>query len=160
MKRRAFSLLEILLALAIFGGALAVLSQIVGTGADAAGSARDLALARLLCQAKLAETLVNGLTPVTVPSTPVEAPDSSSSTQFAYAIDVAPAGLDGMLAIRVSVEAQDSSGGPATASYSLTRWIIDPALGLEEAEAQAKAEADGKAESEAAAASATTTGGA
>jgi general secretion pathway protein I len=153
MNRRGFSLLEILLALAILGGSLAVLSQIVGTGADSASSARDLALARLICQAKLAETLVSGITPVMVPSTPIASPDSSSTTPFFYAIDVAPAGLDGMLAIRVSVEAQDANGGPPLAQYSLTRWIVDPALGLEEAQAQA--DADKAAADEAAAAGAT-----
>ena len=146
MDRRAFSLLEILLALAILGGSLAVLSQIVGTGADSASSARDLSLARLICQAKLAETLVSGITPVAVPSTPIASPDSTSTTPFFYAIDVAPGTLDGMLAIRVSVEAQDSDGGPPLASYSLTRWIIDPALGL--AEAQAEYEAQQAAEAE------------
>lgn len=136
MHRRGFSLLEILLALAILGGALAVLSQIVGTGADSASSARDLSLARLICQAKLAETLLSGMTPVPVPSTPVESPDSTSTTPFFYAVDVAPASLDGMLAIRVSVQAEDVDGGPPLASYSLTRWIIDPALGLAEAQAE------------------------
>lgn len=139
MKRNAFSMLEILLALAILGGALAVLSQIVGTGVDSASSARDLALARLICQSKLAETMLSGVTPVPIPSSPVESPDSSSTTPFFYAVDVAPASLDGMLAIRVSVEGQDPDGGPALASFSLTRWIIDPALGLEEAEAETKA---------------------
>ena len=138
-KHRGFSLLEILLALAILGGSLAVLSQIVGTGADSAASARDLALARLICQAKLAETLLTGLTPTTVPSTPITSPDSTSSTPFFYAIDVAPASLDGLLAIRVSVEAQDASGGPPIATYSLIQWIVDPTLGLEKAEAEAKA---------------------
>lgn len=139
-KRNAFSLLEILLALAILGGALAVLSQIVGTGADSASSARDLSLARLICQAKLADTLLSGVTPVTIPSTPVISPDSSSSTPFLYTVDVIPAALDGMLAIRVSVEAQNPDGGPALASFSLTRWIVDPALGLEEAQAEYEAE--------------------
>jgi general secretion pathway protein I len=139
VKRNAFSMLEILLALAILGGALAVLSQIVGTGVDSASSARDLALARLICQSKLAETLLSGVTPVTIPQTQVESPDSSSSTPFFYAVDVAPASLDGMLAIRVSVEAQDPDGGPALATFSLTRWIIDPAMGLVEAEADAAA---------------------
>ncbi len=145
---RGFSMLEILLALAILGGALAVLSQIVGTGADSASSARDLAIARLICQAKLAETLISGLTPVTIPSSPVSSPDSSSSTNFLYAVAVAPASLDGMLAIRVSVQAEDPNGGPPIANYSLTRWIIDPALGLEEAEAEAKAAKEAEADAE------------
>lgn len=145
-KRRGISLLEILLALAILGGALAVLSQIVGTGADSARSARDLGIARMICQAKLAETLLSGISPVTVPSTPAASPDSSSSTPFVYAIDVVPASLDGMLVIRVSVEAQNANGGTPLATYSLTRWIIDPALGLEEAQADADAEKEAAAE--------------
>jgi general secretion pathway protein I len=150
MRRKAFSMLEILLALAILGGALAVLSQIVGTGIDSASSARDLALARLICQAKLAETLLSSATPVTVPSTPTTSPDSTSNTPFVYAIDVVPASLDGILAIRVSVEAQDLDGGPPLATYSLTRWMVDPALGLVEAEEQVKADKAAKAEAAAA----------
>jgi len=146
MKRRGFSMLEILLALAILGGSLAVLSQIVGTGADSASSARDLALARLICQSKLAETLLSGIQPVTVPPTPVISPDSTSTTAFFYALDVVPASLDGMLAIRISVEAQDPDGGPPIATYALTRWIVDPALGLAEAEAEAQAMKDLEAE--------------
>ena len=148
-QRRGFSLLEILLALAILGGSLAVLSQIIGTGADSASSARDLSLARLICQAKLAETLVSGITPVPVPSTPVASPDSSSTTPFFYAVDVAPGAIDGMLAIRVSVQAQDPDGGPALASFSLTRWIIDPALGLAEAQAEYEAQKAAEADAEA-----------
>ena len=146
MNRNAFSLLEILLALAILGGSLAVLSQIVGTGIDSANSARDLALARLICQAKLTETLMSSATPVTVPSTPTAAPDSSSNTPFHYAINVAPASLAGMLVIRVSVAAQDIDGGPPLAAYSLTRWMIDPSLGLQAAEEQAKADKAAKVE--------------
>jgi len=153
MYRKGFSLLEILLALAILGGSLAVLSQIIGTGIDSASSARDLALARMICQAKLAETLISGVTPVTVPSTPTAAPDTSSNTPFMYAIDVVQAPLAGMLAIRVSVEAQDLDGGPPVATYSLTRWMVDPSLGLAEAEAQAKADKAAKVEAAAAGAS-------
>ncbi len=138
--RNAFSLLEILLALAILGGALAVLSQIVGTGADSASSARDLSLARMICQAKLADTLLSGVTPVTIPSTPVASPDSSTASEFFYSVTVGSASLDGMLAIRVFVEAQDPDGGPPLASFSLTRWIVDPALGLEQAQADYEAE--------------------
>ncbi len=146
MNRRGFSLLEILLALAILGGSLAVLSQIVGIGGDSASSARDLAFCRLLCQAKLAETLVSGLTPVAVPSTPIAAPDQSSDTPFFYTLELAPAPVQGMLALRVSVQAMTSDQSMPTATYSITRWIIDPALGL----AQAQADADAAKQAEAA----------
>lgn len=137
-RRRGFSLLEILLALAILGGSLAVLSQIVGTGADSARSARDLAMARLLCQSKLAELLVSNVTPTAVTSTPLSSPDSHSDTVFNYTVEVAPAPVDALLALRVSVQAENPGGGPS-ASFSITRWIIDPLLGLEQAEAEAAA---------------------
>ena len=154
MNRRGFSLLEILLALAILGGSLAVLSQIVGTGSDAARSAKELAMARLLCQSKLAEVLVSATSvmPAMVPSTPVPSPDSESDTVFNFAVDVAPAAMDGLLAIRVSVEAVNSEGdGPSLANYSITRWILDPTLGLEQLEADSDAAAQADADAAAAA---------
>jgi len=153
-NRRGFSLLEILLAMAILGGSLAVLSQIVGTGGDAGRSAKELAMARLLCQSKLAEVLVTATSvmPTVVPSTPVPSPDSQSETIFNYAVDVAPAAMNGLLAIRVSVEAVNPQGdGPAIANYSITRWILDPTLGLEQLEADANAAAQADAEAAAAA---------
>lgn len=158
INRKGFSLLEILLALAILGGSLAVLSQIVGTGGDAARSAKELAMARLLCQSKLAEVLVTATSvmPAAVPATPIPSPDSESDTVFNFAVDVAPAAMDGLLAIRVSVEAVNPEGdGPAVANYSITRWVIDPTLGLEQLEADANAAAQAEAD---AAASATDSG--
>lgn len=154
-NRRGFSLLEILLALAILGGALGVLSQIVITGGTSGRSAQELAMARMLCQSKLAELLVSNVQPTAVPSTPLTSPDSASDTVFNYAVEIAPAPLEGMLAIRVSVQAEDADGGAPLATYSLVRWIIDPALGLEQAEAEAQA---AKAETDAAAASGSAVG--
>ena len=141
-RRRGFSLLEILLALAILGGSLAVLSRIVDTGISASREARDLAVARLICQSKLSQLLLDstaGISPLSVPMSPVESFDSQSSTPFYYAVDIQPGQLDGILVIRVMVEAQDPNGGAALARYSLTRWMIDPTLGLEEMEAEEEA---------------------
>ncbi|TWU65743.1 MULTISPECIES: type II secretion system protein [Crateriforma] len=138
-RRHGISLLELVLALAILGGSLAVLSQIAGTGADAAREARDLAMARLLAQRKMSEILLDYLvTPVSVPSSPMEAFDSTSLTTFMYSVEVQPGQLDGLLAIRVTVEAVDPAGGPSTALYVLDRWMVDPALGLAEAEEEAE----------------------
>ncbi len=140
-RRRGFSLLEILLALSILGGSLAVLSQIAETGTDAAREARALSMARILAQAKLSEVLLNstlGQTPTPVVEAQADPFDSQSTSDFYYSIDVVPAPLDGMLAIRVSVQAKNANGG-VQANYQLTRWMIDPALGLEEAEAEEQA---------------------
>lgn len=146
-SRGGFSLLEILLALAILGGSLAVLSQIAETGTSAAREARDLSVARLLCQSKLSETLLDatsGISPQTIIDAPLEAFDSGSLTTFNYSVEVQPGQLDGLLNVRVTVTAVNPSGGSPLATYALTRWMIDPLLGLEAAEAEAEAEAAGQ----------------
>lgn len=140
--QQGFSLLEILLALAILGGSMAILSRIVDTGISAAREARDLANARMICQAKLSEVLLNsssGITPQAQPATPVESFDSQSTTPFEFSVEVQPGQLGGILLIRVVVEAQNPDGGEPLARYSLVRWMIDPALGLEELEAEEEA---------------------
>ena len=136
-NRDGFSLLEILLALAILGGSLAVLGQIAELGTDAAREARDLSICRILCQSKLNEILLDaeaGVSPQGLLDAPLESFDSSSITSYSHSIEVQPAPLDGLLAVRVSVTALESDGTTAIASYSLTRWMIDPALGLPQAE--------------------------
>lgn len=140
-KRQAgFSLLEMLLALAILGGALAVLSRIADTGMSAARESRDLAGARILCQTKLAEIMLDvtaGITPQAIATANFEMPfDSQSSSVFQYSVDVQPAPLDGLLAVRVVVESLDPNTASPRNRYALTRWVIDPTLGLEEAEAE------------------------
>ncbi|GAA4466746.1 type II secretion system protein [Novipirellula rosea] len=150
-NRGGFSLLEILLSIAILGGSLAVLSQLALTGTDAAREARELSVARILCQTKLSEILLQNISPQSLPMSPVESADSGSMIPFQYSVEVQPAALDGLLAVRVTVEATDPDGGPAIATYALTRWMIDPTLGLEEAEAEEKAakEAEAAASAEA-----------
>lgn len=142
-RRGGFSLLEILLALAILGGSLAVLSRIADTGMSAARESRDLAAARLLCQTKLSEILLDGMsgiTPQSVASAPFDVPfDSQSSSVFQYSVEVQPASMSGLLVIRVLVESLDADGGEVRTRYALTRWMIDPTLGLEEAEAEEEA---------------------
>ncbi|TWT83931.1 hypothetical protein CA13_54050 [Planctomycetes bacterium CA13] len=129
-----------MLALAILGGSLAILSTIASVGSDAAREGRDLSIARILCQTKLSELLIQDIAPQAVDSVPIESSDSGSVTEFTYSVEVLPAPLDGLLSIRVSVDGVNPDGGSSIASYALTRWMIDPALGLEEAEEAEEAE--------------------
>ncbi len=65
MKKRAgFSLLEVILALALLGGAIAVLGEAGRQALRNAQVARDLSHAELLCESKLSEILA-GITPAT-----------------------------------------------------------------------------------------------
>ena len=139
-SRDGFSLLEILLALAILGGAMAVLAQIAGTGTDASREARDLATARIIAQTKLSEILLDRfVSPVAVPPTPVEAFDGAADSAFTYSVEIQQASLNGLLAVRVTVQAVNPNGGRALATYTLDRWMIDPLLGLEQLEAEERA---------------------
>lgn len=140
-----------MLALAILGGSLAVLSTIATTGADAAIEARDLATARLLCETKMSELLLSGVAPQPVSLTPVAAPDNQSLASYQYSVEVQPAPISGLLAVRVTVVSDAPAGAPPSVQFALVRWMVDPALGLAEAEAEEKALA---AEEEAAAAAA------
>jgi general secretion pathway protein I len=135
-RRQAFSLLEILLALAILGGALTVLSQIASTGVDAAREARDLVMARMICQAKLSELLIATTVPQSVASLPVQSIDSGSVTDFVYSVEIQPGQLDGLLVVHVQVDAVNPNGGAPLVSYALDRWMVDPSLDLEGAEAE------------------------
>ncbi len=63
-----------------------------------------------------------------------------------YTVDVTQGPLSGLLVIRVTVEAQDPDGGPPVARYALTRRMIDPLLGLEEAEREEQAASTSAAE--------------
>ena len=140
--RGGFSLLEILLAISILGGSLAVLSQIAEIGTSAAREARDLSICRILCQSKLSEVLLDataGISPQSIFDAPLDSFDSSSTTAYNYTVEVQTAPLDGLLSVRVSVKALDSDNITAIATFSLTRWVVDPALGLEQAEADEKA---------------------
>lgn len=141
-RRGGFSLLEILLALAILGGAMAMLSQIAETGTSAAREVRDLSIARMMCQSKLSETLLDalsGISPQTELTVPMPSSDSGSTTTFNSSVEVQPGQMDGLLIVRVTVVAESSNGGVPRATYSLTRWMVDPTLGLEAAEAEAEA---------------------
>lgn len=140
--RRAFSLLEMILALAILGSSMAVLAQIASTGVGAAREARAMTTARMICQSKLSELLLNiqgGQTPSTIIEAPAESFDSQSTETFVYSVEVMPGQMDGLLSIRVTVQARGGDGSEQLAIFALDRWVIDPTLGLEEAEAEEEA---------------------
>ena len=151
-RRRGFSLLEIMLAMAILGSSLAILSVMVTRAVSAAREARELAVARMLCQTKVAEILLDGtagISPQSVAQTPLDAFDSGSTTPFVFSVEVEQGQLEGLLSVRVIVEGLDPDGGPPLARYAINRWMIDPLLGLEEAEMEeeaAKEAASGDAE--------------
>ncbi|NUQ64425.1 MAG: type II secretion system minor pseudopilin GspI [Pirellulales bacterium] len=123
--RQAFSLLEIILALAILAGAVAVLGQLSNAGFENARLARDLTLAQLYCESKMAE-IVAGLSPVEAQQgVPFEDTEDPAALEWTYTVEVNPAAQDGLLEVRVTVS-QDPAVHAKPVEYSLVRWMADP----------------------------------
>jgi Tfp pilus assembly protein PilV len=119
-----FSLLEVILALSILVGAIAVLGELVRLGTMNAASARDLTQAQLLCESKLAEVMSGLIVPEAVQGVPCET-DSS----WLYSIDVQPIDMPGIVVLSVTVT-QDVPANLRPAEFTLVRWVQDPALVL------------------------------
>ncbi len=127
-RRYGLSLLEVMLAIAILGGSVAVLGELIRVGALGASTARDEAKAQLLCASKMAEISTGLLPPEPLGPIPFELED-----QWTYTIAVLPIDEQELLAVNVYVEqiAEPDFAG-RVASYQLTRWIAQPEISEEE----------------------------
>jgi general secretion pathway protein I len=140
-RRRAFSLLEVILALGILVGALAVLGQLVQTGLRNAQMARDLSQAQLLCESRLAEIHSGAASSQPASKSPIQnfpgwlvtiEQQASSSSQSAVGGQGAPvaqgfSGTVNLLKLHVTVE-QDPAEQRNPVKFSLTQWMIDPSV--------------------------------
>jgi general secretion pathway protein I len=141
-SRAGVSLLEAILALAILGGSLAILSQIFQNGADAGIEATELASCRMVAVRRMNELMLDvdgGIAPVTAMELPIEDFENDSTRTLVHDVEVVPGSMLGILSVRVTVRSYQDDVATIRALYSLTRWIVDPALGLEAAEAEMKA---------------------
>ena len=152
LPRTGLSLLEVILAIAILGGALATIGQLIRIGARNAAEARDLTMAQLYAESQM-NRLASG----------VELLDAISDAQYddaglyVYSVDVGATEQMGVMAVTVTVK-QTPGTSIHPVSYTLTRWVADPeyAQSLADADAALKqAFADAKAANEAAASTAT-----
>ena len=131
-----FTLLEVMLALAILAGALAVLGEFGRMGMQSAKTSRDLTRAELLCESVMSEIGAGILAPDSVQRASVVDPvqgTSASNTQaddvapWVYSIDSETIDQDGLLAVTVTV-AQDMPSAQHPVSFTLVRWMLDPSL--------------------------------
>jgi prepilin-type N-terminal cleavage/methylation domain-containing protein len=124
MNRRGLSLLEVMVALAILGGALAAITQLVRLGAQSGVAARENTTAQLLCEAKLAE-ITAGILPAD-PGGPWQF-DLPEHAEWLYYVDTQPLPQAGLVELRVTVF-QDKPESIRPISFQLVRWIQDPGL--------------------------------
>lgn len=130
-KPAGFSLLEVILSLAILAGAVAVLGELVRLGGRHAQVARDWTQAQLLCESKLSELAAS--------IQPLEACGSTSCENdqtFLYSINVEP--LDDLQVVAVTVTVtQDPSQTSRPVEFSLVRWLVDREAQAEQDDANA-----------------------
>ncbi|MEE8452588.1 MAG: prepilin-type N-terminal cleavage/methylation domain-containing protein [Thermoguttaceae bacterium] len=125
VQRDGFSLMEVILALAILTGSLAVLGELARLGLQNARIARDTAQAQLLCESKLAEVTAGLLPAMSVSDTEFEEVVGDGSIVWLYSIDVQPTEVAGMSAVEVTV-VQEMDENKRPVHFSLVRWMPDP----------------------------------
>lgn len=141
INRRGVSLLEVILSLAILGGSLAALSSIVMTGADAAAEAREMATAQMLCEQQLAQVMLNtSVSPTSFADQNLPSLDPNSVNTATLTVQPAP--LNGLLVLTMTVSVGPTDQSRPPTQITMTRWMLDPMLGLEQLEAEEQAAAE------------------
>ena len=118
--RRGFSLLEVLLSIAILGGAMVVIGQLVNIGYRSAIEARIRSDANILVDGKMAEVSAGIIELESVSSSLIE-----ENPDWMYSVDVQESTQLGLLMVTVSVEqTPNSTANPI--SMSVIRYMPDP----------------------------------
>lgn len=122
--RSGITLLEVLIALAIFLGAITVIGQIINTGSQAAIAAQQQAEAVRRCETVLAETLAGS----------IAMQDSSGSFEddpdWSWSVAVLEGPHVDLLSLEVVVTHVDQFGHEDE-RFTLVRWVRNPELFLQ-----------------------------
>jgi prepilin-type N-terminal cleavage/methylation domain-containing protein len=127
LARRGFSLLEVVLALAILTATVAILGELVRSGLRNAQLARDLSKAELIAESVLYQIESGSLPHQAAERTPVDLEPG-----WYYSVENASSGTpaqSGLLQLRVTVELTPDKQKRPT-KFSVVRWLRDPALVL------------------------------
>jgi type II secretion system protein I len=120
--RRGITLYEVVIALVIFSGAIAAISEGVSTGVRAALQSRLRSQAILLCESKMGEVMA-GVVPR---SSAAESTFTEPQLQgWTWSLNVKPGPQNGLQLVQVDV-AYKLSGDAVDASFSLERLVRDP----------------------------------
>jgi general secretion pathway protein I len=128
LNRRAFTLLEVILALAILGLALATFGEAVGRSHQNARRAADQAELGFAAASLLDEVIVGSRQLVAIDSEPVADPlDPTAPAMALVSLRIENGPLDGVLVLYASARPNDPLAG-AVDTVELVRWVVDPAL--------------------------------
>ena len=136
-SRRAMTLLEVILSIAILCGALAVLGELVRVGTRACRKAEMLSTAQLLADSLAAELSAQR---TATPESTEGVIEHFGGASWTYTVDVQPGHQPELLVIAVTVS-EDLAPESQPVSYSLVQWMIDPQVEIDLETASAEAEA-------------------
>lgn len=128
--RRALSLLEVILALAILGVACTFMAQAMRLATDNAMAAQRQAQAELAAESVLSQ-VVAGIIPMQPSSAWVPVGTSSSTSNWSYMISQVNCEVENMVGVQILVKDMSNQDTTTPADLSVIRWMIDPALGLD-----------------------------
>lgn len=143
--RRGLSLLEVILAIAILGGALAAIGHLVRLGSRSAVKADRLNTAQIICQTKMAE-ITSGATSLSTGGTGWTSYEFDAEWQYMIEM-VSVDSMPGLVAVHVSAQ-ENLPAKKQPVTFTLIRWMPDPTLNLEQ-QNEAYKEAAALAEEEA-----------
>lgn len=124
-RRDGLSLLEVMLALAILGGALAAIGELMRIGARNAEIARDVTTAQLICESTMAEVEL-GFIPMQAIG-PIEVTDIEYQRDWLYTLSVEPLDDNGLSSVLVRIE-QNPDVFSRPVSFQAIRWLVDPMM--------------------------------
>jgi len=134
-RRRGMTLYEVLVALAIFSGAMAALGQSISTGRRASVQAKLQSEAVLRCESKLSEILA-GVEDTENAEDVLYRDDETERWSWSLVVEQGP--HDSLLNLIVTARHAGSDSG-GNVSYSISRLVRDPELFRAAAEAAANA---------------------
>lgn len=124
-RKHGLTLLEVLLSLAILGGAMVTIGELMRIGARNAEIARDQTTAQLIAETKMAELEVGFLPLQSLTTTAVE--DLEYQSDWLYTVTVEPVDQAGLVSVFVTVD-QNSDLYSRPISFTLARWMIDETM--------------------------------
>jgi len=118
--RTAFTLLEVILALAILAGSVVLTGELMRNGMLNAQAARDLTRGELVCESVMSQVVTGALSPSAVSDVQFD-----DDPRWLYSIVVDSGQLQGLLIVTVTVH-RDAAAGQLVTPCKMVRWMIDP----------------------------------